>query len=105
MRASDFGAYWCILVHMPLTRPGRSKNLVRRSVSIPSEVDTKIKTLARQQNRSANQVIENLIETGLQAKESERRRFFELADKFRSASSPIEVKEVKEELARLIFGN
>lgn len=92
---------------MPATRHQRrrSKNSVRRSVSIPTEVDTKIKTLARQQNRSANQVIENLIEAGLQARESEKRRFFELAEKFRSASAPDDIKAAKDGLARMIFGN
>jgi len=45
-------------------------------------VDTKIKALARQQNRSANQVIENLIEAGLAAKEAEKQRFFEVAERF-----------------------
>ena len=100
------GAYWCILVIMPATKQqrGQAKNTVRRSISIRSEVDTKIKTLARQQNRSANQVIESLIETGLEAKESEKRRFFELAEKFRTASVPDEVKAAKDELARMIFG-
>ena len=45
-------------------------------------VDTKIKALARQQNPSANQVIENLIEAGLAAKEAEKQRFFEVAERF-----------------------
>ena len=101
------GAHWCILVHMPATKQQRRppKNAVRRSVSIPTEVDTKIKILARQQNRSANQVIETLIEAGLEARESEKRRFFEIAEKFRSASAPDDIKAAKEELARMIFGN
>jgi len=92
---------------MPATKQQRRrpKSAVRRSVSIPTEVDTKIKILARQQNRSANQVIENLIEAGLEARESEKRRFFEIAEKFRSASAPDEVKAAKAELARMIFGN
>jgi hypothetical protein len=96
-----------MLVRMPATRQQRRppKNAVRRSVSIPAEGDAKIRTLARQQSRSANQVIENLIEAGLQAKESEKQRFFELAEKFRSASSPDDVKAAKDELARMIFGN
>ena len=60
--------------------------------------------LARRQNRSANQVIENLIETGLAAKEAEKRRFFELTDRLQSASDQDEIKRLKDELARMTFG-
>jgi len=50
-------------------------------------------------------VIENLIETGLEAKEAEKRRFFELAERFRAANAPDEIKATKAELARMIFGD
>ena len=83
----------------------RLRKSVRRSVSIASELDTRIKALARQQKRSASQVIENLIETGLEAKETEKRRFFELAERFRAATVPGDVKQAKDELARMIFGS
>ena len=48
----------------------RVKKLVRRSISLPPEIDTKVQSLASHQHRSANRVIENLIETGLEAKEA-----------------------------------
>ncbi|HKR83702.1 MAG TPA: hypothetical protein VJS37_05970 [Terriglobales bacterium] len=77
----------------------------RRSVAIKKELDSRIKALARQQNRSANQIIENLIAAGLEAKEAEERHFFEVAERMRSATDPAVVKEAKEELARMIFGS
>ena len=83
----------------------RLRKSVRRSVSIASELDTRIKALARQQKRSASQVIENLIEIGLEAKETEKRRFFELAERFRAATVPGDVKQAKDELARMLFGS
>jgi len=92
---------------MPISkkRLRRNQATVRRSVSIRSEIHGRIEDLARQEKRSTNQIIENLIETGLDAKEQEKRRFFEVAERFRTATSASEVKEAKEELARMIFGS
>jgi len=39
------------------------------------EGDARVKALARQQSRSANQLIENLIEAGLEAKEAPEAAF------------------------------
>lgn len=77
---------------------------MRRSISLPVETDEQIQKLARRQRQSANRVVENLIEAGLEAKEGEKRRFFELADRLRTASDPAELQRLKEELARMTFG-
>jgi predicted transcriptional regulator len=82
----------------------KKSSVVRRSVSLPSETDRKVQKLARHQNRSANQVIENLIETGLAAKEAEKQRFFELTEQLRAASDAAEIQRLKDELARMTFG-
>ncbi len=78
---------------------------VRRSISLPAEVDSRIQKLARRQKRSANQVYESLIETGLAAREAEKRRFFELAERLRATSDPGELRRLKDELARMTFGD
>jgi len=49
-------------------------------------------------------VIVALIESGLDAKEQEKRRFSELADRLGRARDPEEQKRLKEELARMTFG-
>ncbi len=54
---------------------------VRRSVSLPSRVARRVKSLAQMKNTSASRVIADLIESGLDAREQERKRFFELADR------------------------
>jgi len=82
----------------------RVKKPVRRSISLPPEIDTKIQTLASHQHRSTNRVIEKLIETGLQAKEAEKRRFFELAERLRTTTDKAELQQIKNELARMTFG-
>jgi predicted transcriptional regulator len=78
--------------------------VVRRSISLPRTLDAKIQKLARRENRSTNRVIENLIETGVEAKETEKRRFFALAERLRESNDQNEIQGIKEELARMTFG-
>jgi hypothetical protein len=44
------------------------------------------------------------IETGIESKEAEKNKFFELADRLIATSDPVERKHVKEALARMTFG-
>jgi hypothetical protein len=77
---------------------------VRRSISLRRELDSKVQGMAQRQNLSANRVLENLIEAGLEAKEAEKRRFFELAERLRSTDDAAELERVKSEMARMTFG-
>lgn len=67
-------------------------------------MDRKVQSMARHKNFSANRVLEDLIATGLKAKEAERRRFFELAEELRNLQDQTEIEKVKRELARMTFG-
>jgi len=49
-------------------------------------------------------VIVDLIETGLEAKEEEKRRFFELADRLATSENESERRRLKTELARMTYG-
>jgi len=60
--------------------------------------------MAKRQSWSANRVIEDLIEKGLEAKEAEKRRFFELAERLRTTDDEVELATIKKELARMTFG-
>jgi hypothetical protein len=60
--------------------------------------------MAKKQRTSANRVIVELIETGLDCKEAERRKFFELAGQLSSCTDPEEQKRIKKQLARMTFG-
>lgn len=83
----------------------RPRKTVRRSIALPREIDSKVRKIARRQNRSANQVLGSLVESGLEARESERQRFFQLAERLRSATDRAELERVKHELARMTFGS
>jgi len=79
--------------------------LVRQSVSLPRRVARRIKALASARRTSANRVIVDLIEVGLDSQEREKQRFFELANRLAVATDPAEQKRLKEELARMTFGD
>jgi predicted DNA-binding protein len=79
--------------------------LVRQSVSLPARVASRVKSLARTSGTSANRMIVELIESGLEAREQEKRRFFDLADRLARSRDPEEQKRLKEELARMTFGD
>lgn len=81
-----------------------NKKVVRRSISLRPDMDTKIQLLARRERRSANRVLEDLIEVGLEIKEAEKRRFFDLADRLAVSTDVKEKNRLKEELAQMTFG-
>ena len=78
---------------------------VRQSVSLSPAVARRIQALAKRQRTSASRMIVELIESGLEARESEKRTFYELADRLASSSDETEVKRLKEQLARMTFGD
>lgn len=81
-----------------------AEKLVRQSVSLPTRVASRVKSLARKSGTSANRMIVELIETGLEAREQEKKRFFEVADRLTRSRDPEEQKRLKEDLARITFG-
>lgn len=83
---------------------GTAEKTVRQSVSLPSRVARRVRAIAKARRTSANRVLVSLIETGLQAGEDERRRFLDLAGRFKEASDPAESERLREDLARMIFG-
>jgi predicted DNA-binding protein len=81
-----------------------SKKPVRQSISIPTQLARRVRTLAKRQRTSANRVLVELIEAGLESKEAEKQRFFELADRLTKSDDMAERHKLKQELARMTFG-
>jgi metal-responsive CopG/Arc/MetJ family transcriptional regulator len=77
---------------------------MRQSVSLPAPIAKRVKTMAKNQKTSTNRVLVELIETGLESKEAEKRRFFALADRLSTSTDEKERERIKKELARLTFG-
>jgi hypothetical protein len=61
--------------------------------------------LARVRKASASRVLTELVESGLEAQERERQRFLDLADQLARSTESAEQKRLKQELARLTFGD
>ena len=97
------GASWCKMVYIDVM-PSADKS-IRQSVSLPARVARRVKSLAQTSNTSANRVIVDLIESGLDAREREKERFLDLADRLAGSRDPQERKRLKEELARMTFGD
>jgi hypothetical protein len=60
--------------------------------------------MAKQRALSDNRVLVELIEHGIEAARQKEKAFFELAERFRAASDPEQVKQLGNELGRFVFG-
>jgi hypothetical protein len=76
----------------------------RQSISLPTHVAKRVRVIAKTRRTSANRVLVELVETGLQAKDTERERFLTLARKFKESSNAAESERLREQLASMIFG-
>ncbi len=81
-----------------------SADIVRRSVSIPSEMAEKIDAIAASRRVSANRTIVDLLADAIVAHEERRKAFLDLADRFQKSKDPAQTKRLREELARITFG-
>lgn len=81
-----------------------SPKQVRRSVTLPVQVAAQVERIARKRRLSDNRVLVELVEQGLEAQKEKEKAFFALADRFRSASDPKQVKQLGDELGRFVFG-
>ena len=77
---------------------------MRRSVALPPEVAKRIDRMAKQRRLSENRILVDLIEQGIEARQQKEKAFFELAERFRAASEPEQVKELGDQLGRFVFG-
>ncbi len=77
---------------------------VRRSVTLPSQVDKEIEAIAKKRRLSGNHVLVELVEMGLEARKQKEKAFFELAERFRESDDPKQVKQLGHELGRFVFG-
>ncbi len=77
---------------------------VRRSITLPSQVDKEIETIAKKRRLSGNRVLVELVEMGLEARKQKEKAFFELAERFRESDDPDQVKQLGDQLGRFVFG-
>ena len=91
------------MVHNGVIRTG--KKAVRQSVSLPSNVAAQVRSLAKARRVSANRMLVELIENGMEAEKRKQREFFDLAKRFRNATDPDEAKRLGDQMGRMVFGD
>jgi hypothetical protein len=93
---------------MPLAKRSQVKGTpakhVRRSVTLPPKIARQVESLAKQRALSDNRVLVELIEQGIEAQQQKEKAFFQLAERFRAASDPEQVKQLGDQLGRFVFG-
>ena len=77
---------------------------VRQSVTLPSKIAKQVRSLAKRRRLSANRMLIELVEDGLALQHQKEKVFFELAERFRSATDPDEVAKLGNELGKIVFG-
>jgi hypothetical protein len=82
----------------------KSERNVRQSVTLPEPIAKRVRRIAETRKASANRVIVDLIEAGLESKESEKERFFELTNRLAESEDRADRQRIKRELARMTFG-
>jgi predicted transcriptional regulator len=80
------------------------KKLSRRSISLPPQVASQVDRIAKRRRLSENRVLVELIEEGIAAAEQREKDFFQLAERFRGAQDPQEIKRLGDEMGRFVFG-
>jgi hypothetical protein len=91
---------WCKVVYLG-AMPTREKPTRQ---SLPGRVARRVQALANARRTSASRVIVDLVESGLEAKEREKKHYLDLLEQLRAAKDPAEQKRLTEELARMTFG-
>ncbi len=77
---------------------------IRRSITLPQKIAKQVEIIAKQRALSDNRVLVELIEQGIEAAQQKEKAFFQLAERFRTASDPEQVKQLGNELGRFVFG-
>lgn len=77
---------------------------VRQSVTLPAKVARQVRSMAKTHRTSANRLIVELVEEGLEARRQKEKSFFDLAERFRAATDPKEAERLGDELGRMVFG-
>jgi hypothetical protein len=83
----------------------KPRQSIRQSISLPIRIAQHVRATAKTRKTSANRVLVDLIEAGIQSKQAEKQRFFALANRLAEPGDPTERQRIKEELARMTFGD
>lgn len=64
-----------------------------------------MRSLAKQRRLSANRIIVELVEEGIEARKRKQEEFFALSERFRAATDPEDVARLGDDMGRMVFGD
>jgi hypothetical protein len=107
MRASDFSSRGrtCITILVYNGAMPASNKVVRQTVGLPADTARQVRSLAKQRRPSANRIIVELVEEGIEAQRRKQKELFELAERYRAATDPKDVARLGDDLGRMVFGD
>ena len=82
-----------------------SNKVVRQTVGLPADTARHVRSLAKQRRLSANRIIVELVEEGIEAQKRKQKEFFELAERYRAATDLKDVARPGDDLGRMVFGD
>lgn len=83
---------------------GTAEKAVRQSISLPPKLAKQVRGMAKSRKLSANRMLVELIENGIDAEKRKQQQFFALAERFRSEKDLETANRLGDELGRLVFG-
>jgi hypothetical protein len=95
----------CIIIRVYNGVMSASHKVVRQTVGLPADTARHVRSLAKQRRLSANRIIVELVEEGIEAQKRRQKEFFELAERFRAAADPKDVARLGDDLGRMVFGD
>lgn len=72
--------------------------------SMAFQVDAQLRSLAKARKLSANRILVELIESGMEVEKRKQEEFFKLAERCRSTTDPKEANRLGDQLGRMVFG-
>jgi predicted DNA-binding ribbon-helix-helix protein len=84
-------------------KSARAKHL-RRSVTLPAKIARQVEVFARQRDLSHNRMLVELLEQGIEAQAKKSKHSSSWRNVFRAARDPEQVKQLGDQLGRLVFG-
>ena len=80
------------------------KNAIRQSVTLPTSLARSVRSMAKHKRTSANRMLIELVEEGIEARKHNEKAFYDLATRFRATADPKEAQRLGNELGRMVFG-
>ena len=77
---------------------------VRQSVTLPEKVARQVRSLAKRRKLSANRMLVELVEEGIELQKQKEKAFFQLAERFRTASDAEQIQQLGDQLGKMVFG-